>query len=147
MSTSITVEIDRPAPVVFDYVTDPSRFSEWQSGVIGGRRHGGDAPEIGDRCVNTRRIGFGTREVTSVITHLDTPRRWAVRGVDGPVRAAVDVLVAPLDNGQRSQVTITIDFTGLGVGKLIVPLVIRRQAEKEMDANMNRLRERLHQTR
>lgn len=39
--------------------------------------------------------------------------------------------------------TITIDFTGHGIGKLIVPLVIRPQAAKEMTTNMQRLKQRL----
>jgi uncharacterized protein YndB with AHSA1/START domain len=29
-----SAEIDRPAPEVFAYATDPSRFSEWQKGVV-----------------------------------------------------------------------------------------------------------------
>lgn len=31
-----SAEIDRPAAEVFAYSTDPSRFSEWQQGVIDG---------------------------------------------------------------------------------------------------------------
>ena len=27
-----SIEVERPAEEVFDYVTDPSRFSEWQQG-------------------------------------------------------------------------------------------------------------------
>ena len=30
------IEVERPAEEVFDYVTDPSRFSEWQRGVVSG---------------------------------------------------------------------------------------------------------------
>jgi uncharacterized protein YndB with AHSA1/START domain len=32
-----SAEIDRPAPEVFAYATDPSRFSEWQKGGVDGR--------------------------------------------------------------------------------------------------------------
>src|SRR5262245_3634025 len=127
MATSTSIEVDRPVSEVFAYVTDPSRFSEWQNGVIDGHRQGNGPPKVGDKCVNTRTIGLAKRPVTSEITRVDPPSTWSVRGIDGPIRAEVDVNVEPLEDGQRCRVTITIDFTGHGIGKLIVPLVIRPQ--------------------
>jgi hypothetical protein len=58
-----------------------------------------------------------------------------VRGNDGPIRAVVDVTVDPLDQ-QRSRLTISVDFTGHGPGKVLVPLLVRPQARKEMPANL-----------
>jgi hypothetical protein len=55
----------------------------------------------------------------------------------------VDVMVAPLDAGARSRVTITLDFEGHGIGRLLVPLIVRRQARNEMPANTQRLKQRL----
>lgn len=146
MATSTSIEVDRPASEVFAYVTDPSHFSEWQNGVVDGHRQGEGPASVGDRCVNTRQIGLAKRSVTSEITAIDPPHTWSVRGIDGPVRAAVNVNVAPLEDGKRSKVTITIDFTGHGIGKLIVPLVIRPRAAKEMTTNMQRLKLRLEAT-
>ena len=39
--------------------------------------------------------------------------------------------------------TITLDFEGHGLGKLLVPLVVRRQATAEMPKNMQNLKQRL----
>jgi len=141
-----SIEIARPVDEVFFYVTDPSRFSEWQSGVLGGGMDGGKAPGVGSKCTTTRRIGGAAREVTSEVTKLDPPTSWAVRGIDGPIRAVVDVTVEPLDTNGRSRVTIAVDFEGHGIGKLLVPLVVRRQALKEMPANCRKLKERLEAT-
>ena len=58
---------------------------------------------------------------------------------DGPIRAAVDVLVEPV-TGSRSRLTISVDFTGYGIGKILVPLMVRRQAGKEMPANIAALK-------
>ena len=143
MAKSTSIEVDRPAPEVFAYVTDPSRFPEWQKGVVDGHRQGDGPASVGDKCVNTRQIGFTKRSVTSEITAIDPPHTWSVRGIDGPVRAAVEVNVDSLADGKRSKVTITIDFTGHGIGKIIVPLVIQPQAAKEMTTNMQRLKQRL----
>jgi hypothetical protein len=40
-------------------------------------------------------------------------------------------------------VTIELDFTGHGIGKLLVPLIVRRQAASEMPPNIKRLKQRL----
>ena len=67
-----------------------------------------------------------------------------MRGTDGPIRAAVDVLVEPV-TGSRSRLTISVDFTGhgIGIGKILVPLVVRREACKEMPGNMAALKQRM----
>jgi hypothetical protein len=76
------------------------------------------------------------------VTRMSPPTGWAVRGIDGPIRALVDVTVDAVDES-RSRVTIGVDFEGHGIGKLLVPLVVRRQAAKEMPANCRRLKERV----
>ena len=136
-----TIEVDRPAEAVFAYATDPSRFPEWQAGVVEGHVEGDDH-SVGARCVTTRRIGGAARASTSTISHLDPPRAWGVRGVDGPIRAAVDVSVEPLGE-RRSRLTIAVDFVGHGIGTVLVPLVVRREARREMPANLARLKDRL----
>lgn len=137
-----TVEVARPPQDTFDYVTDPSRFVEWQQGVVEGHMDSNGGRAVGDRCVTTRRIGFAERPGTAELTRLDPPRTWAVRGIDGPIRATVNVTVTPLDDGRRSLLRIDLDFTGHGIGKLLVPMV-RPGARKEMPANLQRLKERL----
>jgi hypothetical protein len=83
--------------------------------------------------------------VTSEVTHVDSPSNWGVRGIDGPIRAIVDVTVEGIDERRRSRVSIDIEFEGHGIGKLIVPLVVRPQAAKEMRGNLGRLKQRLEE--
>jgi len=141
-----SAEIGRPAAEVFAYATDPTRFREWQKGVVDGHMDspagGTHTPAVGARCVTTRRIGGASRPSTSELVHIDPPRTWGVRGTDGPIRAAVDVLVEPL-TGSRSRLTISVDFTGRGIGKILVPLMVRREARKEMPGNMAALKQRM----
>jgi uncharacterized protein YndB with AHSA1/START domain len=136
-----STEVSRPPEEVFAYATDPTKFGEWQAHVASGHLEGTGQHQVGARCLTTRRIGFAQRVVTSEITHIDAPRRWGVRGVDGPVRAVVDVVVDPIDNGRASRLTITIHFQGFGIGRLLVPLAIRPQARREMPANLQRLKD------
>ena len=116
---------------VFAYVTDPSKFAEWQENVMGGNMDG-------STCTTTRRIGGREREITSEVTEVNPPKTWGVRGVGGPIRSTVHVDVEPLA-ADRSRVTITLDFTGHGYGKLLIPLV-QRQSRAEMSRNMARLK-------
>ena len=137
-----STEVARPAEEVFPYVIDPSTMREWQKGVVRGHMDGATT-RVGSKCTTIRRIGGSEREVITEITEYDPPRRWADRGISGPIRAIVAVTVEPLADRSRSKVTIEVDFTGQGIGKLLVPLIVRRQAAREMPGNMTRLKQRL----
>ena len=137
--TIASTVVDRPAAEVFGYATDPTHFHEWQHGLIDGHLDPPGPPQVGAKCLTTRRIGGANRVVTSELTHIDAPRTWGVRGIDGPIRATVDVTVEPLTQSS-SRLTIAVDFDGHGIGKLLVPLIVRRQAQKEMPANVEALK-------
>jgi uncharacterized protein YndB with AHSA1/START domain len=145
--TTATADIDRAPEEVFGYITDPTRFAEWQRGVTGGHMTADGPPTAGMICLTTRRIGLAERTTAGEITHVSPPRTWVVRGVDGPIRATVNVTVDPLDEGRRSRLTIDVDFEGHGIGKLLVPLMVRRQARAEMPANLQAAKERLEADR
>src|SRR6266540_3458483 len=99
----ITVEIARPPDEVFSYVTDPSRFAEWQQDIVSGHMDESGMPHKGSRFSTTRRIGRADRTTTSEITEIDPPRTWAARGIDGPIRSIVTLTVEPLDENTRSR--------------------------------------------
>jgi uncharacterized protein YndB with AHSA1/START domain len=130
-----TIDIARPPDAVYGYVTDPSRFPEWQPDVVSVRVDG-------PRFTTTRRIGGTERTMTQEITEDSPPRRWSARGVDGPIRPHATVAVEPTNSGASSRVTFTLDFYGHGIGKPLVPLVFR-QARKGAEVSYRNLKERL----
>ncbi|GIH05197.1 hypothetical protein Rhe02_32640 [Rhizocola hellebori] len=136
------IKVERSAADVFNYATDPTRFKEWQQGVVDGRMDTDAAPEVGTRCVTTRRIGGANRSSVSTVTRIDPPKVWGVRGIDGPIRAIVDLTVKPL-TANSSELTISVDFTGHGIGKVLVPLMVRPQSRKEMPSNLVALKRHL----
>jgi carbon monoxide dehydrogenase subunit G len=138
-----SVEITRPPADVFAYVTDPTHLPEWQESVVSVERVGGEPRGVGSRVKVVRRIGRMERTMTSELAASSPPSSWSVRGLDGPIRGMVKGTIAPLDNGARSRVTIELDFESHGIGKLLVPLVVRRQAQREMPKNVQHLKERL----
>ena len=102
---TVSTEVERSAEDVFAYATDPTRFPEWQQGVIDGHMDQPGVPAVGARCLTTRRIGGANRSSTSEVAHISPPATWGVRGIDGPIRAIVDVTVEPL-TARRSRLTI-----------------------------------------
>ena len=127
---------------MFAYATDPTRFHEWQAGVIDGHLDGSRATQgrhpMPDHPTHRRRESNLHRD----LTHVDPPRTWGVRGIDGPIRAIVDLTVEPLTHA-RSRLTISVDFDGHGIGKVLVPLLVRREARHEMPANLAALKQQL----
>jgi hypothetical protein len=91
-----STDVDRSAEDVFAYAIDPTRFHEWQQGVVDGHMDQPGIPSVGARCMTTRRIGGADRASTSEVVHIKPPTTWGVRGIDGPIRAIVDVTVEPL---------------------------------------------------
>jgi uncharacterized protein YndB with AHSA1/START domain len=119
-----STEVERPAEDVFAYATDPTRFHEWQQGVVNGRMDQPGAPSIRARCQTTRRIGGANRASTCEVVRITPPTTWGVQDIDRPIRAIVDVTVEP-SAAHRSRLSIAVDFEGHGIGKLLVPLVVR----------------------
>ncbi|MGK5440288.1 SRPBCC family protein [Micromonospora sp. URMC 105] len=137
-----TIDIARPPEQVFSYVTDPSRFAEWQDDVVDVRLEPAGRAGLGSRFTTIRRIGGAERTMTQEVTEDRPPRRWAVHGIDGPIRPRMTVTVAPLDEGARSRVTFALDFVGHGIGVPLVPMV-RRMAAKGAPASYRHLKDRL----
>lgn len=137
-----SVEISRSPEDVFAYVTDPTRLSEWQESVVRSKSSE-TPPRQGTRAEVTRRIGRREMTQSAELAELNPPTSWVVRGLDGAVRGDVDGRIEPLDDGARSRVTIELDLQGHGIGKLLVPLVVRRKAQDELPRNMQKLKERL----
>ncbi len=140
-----SVEIDRGPAEVFAYVTDPSKFTEWQAAVVSARAEGDEPLEQGSRLVMTRRMGKREQTMTAEFTEYDSPRSYAFRVLDGPVRALGKGSFEPLGDGDRTRFTFELDFEGHGIGKLLVPLVVRRQAEKELTQSHEDLKIKLEE--
>src|SRR5689334_5329799 len=83
------------------------------------------------------------RPAADVFAYATDPARfpeWQQGVVDGHMDGRC--LGEPV-TGSRSRLTISVDFTGHGIGKILVPLMVRREARKEMPANMAALKQKM----
>ncbi len=138
-----SVEISRSPEDVFAYLTDFSRSLEWQENLVSASLEGEEPLRVGSHVKMTRRIGRSERKMTNEVTDHNPPRSFGFRGIDGPIRAIGKGTVEPVGDGTRSRFTMELDFEGHGIGKLLVPLVVRRQARSDMAKSQERLKARL----
>ena len=138
-----SIEIDRAPEEVFRYAVDPGHLSNWQENVVAARTEDAGDLGVGSRVVTTRKVGPREQTMTMEMTAYDAPRGWSMKGIDGPVRALVSTRIEPLADGARSRVTIELDFVGLGIGKVIVPAVVRPQTRKGLPRNLKLLKQQV----
>jgi hypothetical protein len=137
-----SVEIARSPEELFAYLDDFPRHTEWQESLVSARVETEGPMQAGSRVTETRRMGKREQTATFEMTDYDPPRSASFRGTDGPIRSVGRRIVEPLGDGSRSRFTLELDFTGRGIGKLLVPLA-RNQARKQVPRSMQRLKEHL----
>lgn len=138
-----SVEIARSPEDVFAYVTDTSRFTEWQEAVVSTRLLDDGPMKVGSKLSLTRKMGKREQTFTTELTEWNPPQSYAFRGIDGPVRPIGKGKLEPVDEGKRTRFTFEIDFEGHGIGKVLVPLVVKRQAKTEIVESHEALKKRL----
>ncbi|MGA4541500.1 SRPBCC family protein [Uniformispora flossi] len=136
-----SIDIARSPEDVFAYLADWSHLPEWQESAVAVRPVGTEPTAVGSRIVVTRRMGRREMPMTMEYTELDPPRSWRVDGIDGPVRGHVRGTVEPIGDGTRSRVTMALDFEGHGMGKVMLPLVVRPHVKKELPRNEQKLKD------
>jgi uncharacterized protein YndB with AHSA1/START domain len=133
-----SILISRSPAEVFAWAVDPANLPKWQENVVSASHDGALGP--GAHVVTVRRLGRREQAMTMEMTGYDAPRGWSMRGVDGPVRPLVETRIEPLDDGARSRVTIELDFEGHGIGKALVPLLVRPESRRGLPRNLELLR-------
>lgn len=142
-SITESIEIARRPEEVFAYLDDLERHGEWQGTIVSARKETAGPTRVGTRVIETRHVGGRDQTMTYEMTEHDPPRSFAFRILDGPIRVAGKGTVEPVGDGDRSRVTINLEFSGHGVaGKLLLPLAAK-QARKQVPEDQQRLKERL----
>ena len=138
-SEAFTIDIARPPAQVFAYATDPAHFHEWQSDVAAAAMVTGAPDQPGSRFATTRRIGPAERTMVQEVLEVHPPFRWAVTGVDGPIRPSAKLTIEPIDDGAGSRVRFELGFEGHGIGVALLPMV-RSTARKAAPVSYRKLK-------
>lgn len=136
-----SIEIEREVAEVFSYSSDPAHRDEWQAAVEDVTVETPGATGVGTTVSETRHVTGGPRPIRWSYTHFDPSKLWSFRGVAGPVRPVGSMTFSPRDPG-GTRVDMEIDFTGHGLGHLLVPLA-RRDARKQVPRDLVDLKRQL----
>jgi uncharacterized protein YndB with AHSA1/START domain len=141
-----STEIARTPQEVFDYVTDASRLPEWQPSVEEASAEPPAIRRVGMRGYEVRRVPGGRQKFRWQVTECEPGGRWAVEGIEGPVRAHASISLASIAGGEGDGDTTHVDyriwFEGHGVGRLI-KVMAGRGARAEVPESLALLKQRL----
>ncbi|MEV1131238.1 SRPBCC family protein [Agromyces sp. NPDC049794] len=140
-----STEIARTPGEVFDDVSDASRLPEWQPAVIEAAAEAPAIRQVGMHGYEIRQLPGGPKKVRWQVTECEPGRRWAIEGLDGPVRAHVSISLQPSD-GAGTHVDYRVWFEGHGIGK-ILRLMATRGERSELPQTLALLKLRLEGAR
>jgi carbon monoxide dehydrogenase subunit G len=121
-----TVVIARPVADVFAFFTDPANDPDWRAGVKSIRAEGD--PAVGAVVHQTIAGPMGRGVPANIeITAYDAERRYAFKGVAGPVRPIGDFAFSEVDGGTKVTFTLSAELGRLS------RRILGKQVQKAMD--------------
>src|SRR5258708_13269825 len=105
-----SIEINRSPEVVFAYVDDLGKHSEWQEQIVSVHVETKGPTHVGTRATDKRQLPGGPRDITYEITAHDPPHTSSFRGVNAPIRPAGPITAEPPDGCTRSNITLELDL-------------------------------------
>jgi hypothetical protein len=130
-----SLEIKRPTPDVFDYLSDLGNAEEWSTGLVAVRYDG--ELRAGTTGVDTRRLGRKEVEMPWKITAFERPRRMVVEYAK-PFPATAEFSFSPTSSG--TLVRCQTELRPRGLWRLLEPM-IAREARSVDEAQFAKVKE------
>ena len=89
MNVRSSVQIDRPAAVVFSFITDPRYYALWHSGFLGVEVTPHGPLQVGSLIRFRTRIFMKEFETVTEIREVHLGKRLVYRGISGPFATPV----------------------------------------------------------
>lgn len=81
MTTIVTeIQIAKPPPIVFDYVTTPAHWLQWHPSSVALRGATDHSLEIGEQVTEDFRVAGRAGSVTWKVVAREAPKGWAIAG-------------------------------------------------------------------
>jgi uncharacterized membrane protein len=137
MRVEASIEINRPLPVVFDYVSDVGNYPEWMAHVLETQKDIPGPPQEGDRFVVAIKSVGRRFETPYERISYEANRRYTDRAVGGPIpNQRWHCSFQEVPGGTR--LTRAVDAEPGGVLKLLEPLQ-KRAAERQLRKDLQTL--------
>lgn len=140
-----TVDIDRPADVVFAWVTEPRRLQAWIGWLVDIRNVTPQQGQVGSRQVwvmEDRNNNNARMEIeTEFVTYRPGRALTARLNAPGAFIGAVDYVLEPLGpNRTRLKYSMSYDYQ-MWLARLLEP-IIARSARQKLEEDLQRLKQR-----
>ena len=135
-----SVYINRPVQEVFNYVTDPTHFPDWQSGTETSSWTSDGAPGIGSTFKGAGTILGRNMEAEFEITSWDPPYQWSFKSANGPVPTTNTTKFQAQNDGTLVTHAVQIELGGFFQ---LAEGLAGKQLEKTYEANNTALKQRL----
>jgi carbon monoxide dehydrogenase subunit G len=83
---TVTTFINRPLQEVFDFMTNPANFAQWQSGIKSAKWSSDDPVGVGSTFNSIGEMMGREMKMDLEITQWDPPTVWGIKGQSGPVK-------------------------------------------------------------
>ena len=130
-----TIEIERPPPEVFAFVSEPALYPRWQPSLVQVEPHAPGPLRVGAGATELRRFLGRELETTWTCVEHEPHARSAIECTDGPIPFRGTFDLEPSIVGTRF--TWTVELSGRAA-RLAGPLV-GRATRNELRANASRL--------
>jgi hypothetical protein len=117
------VDIGRPVPEVFEFVSDMTNAPSWQAGLHSVLRIPPGPVHVGSEHIFERRFAGRTLKSRNRITAFHPPSTIAFEIPDGWMSGRAAYEVTPIGGGSR--VSCRMEFRASGLGRLLEPLLAR----------------------
>lgn len=137
-----TVIVDKPLDVVFDYLSDFTKTTEWDPGTVVTVKQHGDG-RVGTTYLNTSTFLGRKTQLTYIVSEFIPGKRIRLRGNNKTVIAVDTMTFRSTDAG--TEVTYTAEFTFKGPARLLAPLLrpaFERLGKQAQTGMRNALNER-----
>ena len=127
--------------VLFAYISNLDKLSEWQMGVISAQQTSEGEIGVGATALVARELMGQRIEAPLTITEYDPPRRLGIGSEVSGVKAAGTLDLAPTEDGNATDLSFAMEIRGSMLTSFMEPM-IAGAAGGDIDASLKRLQER-----
>jgi carbon monoxide dehydrogenase subunit G len=137
---TVSVFINRSPQDVFDFMTNPANFAQWQSGTKSAKWASEGPVGVGSKFNSVGEMMGRETKMDLEITQWDPPQVWGIKGASGPMKFEAISKFESKDGG--TQVTQTFEGEVGGFFSIAEGLAIK-QLQKQIETDGNALKKLL----
>lgn len=128
-----TFHVDAPIEACWELGADPSRFLEWQEGVLEVKDHTGKLDHVGAGYTPVFRIAGRSLEGRFEVTKIDKPHLLEMTGSNpGGARGKNTISMTPSESGTDVTFELDYELPGGFVGQFADKLFMERSIERQI---------------